>query len=370
MSEVSNNITGDYVRSGPATEIRSVTESGSDFYVAFRSSDNEEQVWSGNGVTQSGNESEQDSQNTTLTESGSSNVTPFGLIPLGGSVSAESSSSGATGYSLKETSTLTSVMHTSANSISGSYTSAGYSQQHYNLSQTETPAGGGALTIVESGLVWSETAGSGAGLVGSGTTTTTSSEQYTLDETGTDSAGAVAISVAGLSNSTTVEVRQARTGSLSESITGTDVYNRTMSGSPDSGKLDWSESEGGNAVAGALGYTQETGDTRYNLIVDFVPAATEVRPRPQRAMPLEKIPSRPTFELPSPVGWHVDYDLTDDLSAGGGPHYVIHPNTGASWPVGTSNRPMETECLGASSCFAQEGQMPWNNLRRKPWTSF
>jgi len=30
-----------------------------------------------------------------------------------------------------------------------------------------------------------------------------------------------------------------------------------------------------------------------------------------------------------PDGWHVDYDLTDPLSAGGGPHYVIHPDTGA-----------------------------------------
>ena len=28
-------------------------------------------------------------------------------------------------------------------------------------------------------------------------------------------------------------------------------------------------------------------------------------------------------------GWHVDYDLTDPLSAGGGPHYVIDPQTGA-----------------------------------------
>jgi hypothetical protein len=27
-------------------------------------------------------------------------------------------------------------------------------------------------------------------------------------------------------------------------------------------------------------------------------------------------------------GWHVDYDLTDPLSAGGGPHYVIHPISG------------------------------------------
>lgn len=27
-------------------------------------------------------------------------------------------------------------------------------------------------------------------------------------------------------------------------------------------------------------------------------------------------------------GWHVDYDLTDPLSAGGGPHYVIDPSTG------------------------------------------
>jgi hypothetical protein len=29
-----------------------------------------------------------------------------------------------------------------------------------------------------------------------------------------------------------------------------------------------------------------------------------------------------------PDGWHVDYDLTDPLSAGGGPHYVIDPHTG------------------------------------------
>jgi hypothetical protein len=32
---------------------------------------------------------------------------------------------------------------------------------------------------------------------------------------------------------------------------------------------------------------------------------------------------------PCPDGWHVDYDLTDPLSAGGGPHYVIEPDTGA-----------------------------------------
>ena len=31
---------------------------------------------------------------------------------------------------------------------------------------------------------------------------------------------------------------------------------------------------------------------------------------------------------PGPDGWHVDYDLTDPLSAGGGPHYVIHAETG------------------------------------------
>jgi hypothetical protein len=31
---------------------------------------------------------------------------------------------------------------------------------------------------------------------------------------------------------------------------------------------------------------------------------------------------------PAPDGWHVDYDLTDPLSAGGGPHYVIDPHTG------------------------------------------
>lgn len=32
---------------------------------------------------------------------------------------------------------------------------------------------------------------------------------------------------------------------------------------------------------------------------------------------------------PRQDGWHVDYDLTDSLSAGGGPHYVIHPSSGA-----------------------------------------
>jgi hypothetical protein len=32
---------------------------------------------------------------------------------------------------------------------------------------------------------------------------------------------------------------------------------------------------------------------------------------------------------PCPDGWHVDYDLTDPLSAGGGPHYVIDPSSGA-----------------------------------------
>jgi len=31
---------------------------------------------------------------------------------------------------------------------------------------------------------------------------------------------------------------------------------------------------------------------------------------------------------PCPDGWQVDYDLTDPLSAGGGPHYVIDPQTG------------------------------------------
>jgi len=31
---------------------------------------------------------------------------------------------------------------------------------------------------------------------------------------------------------------------------------------------------------------------------------------------------------PCADGWHVDYDLTDPLVAGGGPHYVIHPDTG------------------------------------------
>ncbi len=32
--------------------------------------------------------------------------------------------------------------------------------------------------------------------------------------------------------------------------------------------------------------------------------------------------------LRCPDGWHVDYDLTDPLSAGGGPNYVIDPSTG------------------------------------------
>ena len=36
-----------------------------------------------------------------------------------------------------------------------------------------------------------------------------------------------------------------------------------------------------------------------------------------------KITLTPTLD-----GWHVDYDLTDPLCAGGGPHYVIHPETG------------------------------------------
>ncbi len=31
---------------------------------------------------------------------------------------------------------------------------------------------------------------------------------------------------------------------------------------------------------------------------------------------------------PCPDGWHIDYDLTDPLSAGGGPHYVVDPQTG------------------------------------------
>jgi hypothetical protein len=31
---------------------------------------------------------------------------------------------------------------------------------------------------------------------------------------------------------------------------------------------------------------------------------------------------------PCSDGWHIDYDLTDPLSAGGGPHYVIDPHTG------------------------------------------
>jgi hypothetical protein len=31
---------------------------------------------------------------------------------------------------------------------------------------------------------------------------------------------------------------------------------------------------------------------------------------------------------PYPDGWHIDHDLTDPFSAGGGPHYVIDPHTG------------------------------------------
>lgn len=31
---------------------------------------------------------------------------------------------------------------------------------------------------------------------------------------------------------------------------------------------------------------------------------------------------------PCADGWHVDYELTDPLSAGGGPHYIIDPRTG------------------------------------------
>jgi len=29
-----------------------------------------------------------------------------------------------------------------------------------------------------------------------------------------------------------------------------------------------------------------------------------------------------------PDGWHVDYDMSEQLCAGGGPHYVINPDTG------------------------------------------
>jgi len=31
---------------------------------------------------------------------------------------------------------------------------------------------------------------------------------------------------------------------------------------------------------------------------------------------------------PTDDGWHVDYELTDPLTAGGGPHYVIDPHSG------------------------------------------
>jgi hypothetical protein len=33
--------------------------------------------------------------------------------------------------------------------------------------------------------------------------------------------------------------------------------------------------------------------------------------------------------LLEPDGWHVDYELTGDYVAGGGPHYVIDPTTGS-----------------------------------------
>ena len=31
---------------------------------------------------------------------------------------------------------------------------------------------------------------------------------------------------------------------------------------------------------------------------------------------------------PSPAGWQVDYEMADPLTAGGGPHYVIDPQSG------------------------------------------
>jgi hypothetical protein len=30
-----------------------------------------------------------------------------------------------------------------------------------------------------------------------------------------------------------------------------------------------------------------------------------------------------------PDGWHIDYDLTEPYMAGGGPHYIIDPTSGA-----------------------------------------
>jgi hypothetical protein len=33
--------------------------------------------------------------------------------------------------------------------------------------------------------------------------------------------------------------------------------------------------------------------------------------------------------LLQPDGWHVDYDLTEPYLAGGGPHYIIDPTSGA-----------------------------------------
>jgi hypothetical protein len=32
---------------------------------------------------------------------------------------------------------------------------------------------------------------------------------------------------------------------------------------------------------------------------------------------------------PEPDGWHVDFDLKDATARGGGPHYVIAPESGA-----------------------------------------
>jgi len=49
-----------------------------------------------------------------------------------------------------------------------------------------------------------------------------------------------------------------------------------------------------------------------------------------------------------PDGWHVDYDLADPLSAGGGPPYVIDPNPGTSWLDDMSNG---DAILIALTCF-------------------
>jgi hypothetical protein len=64
-------------------------------------------------------------------------------------------SASPTGYSLTESTQLTSVNHQTADAVTGIYASSGYSTEEYSLLQTETPSGGGSLTVTESGLILS-----------------------------------------------------------------------------------------------------------------------------------------------------------------------------------------------------------------------